>query len=343
MTWQLATPPQQPATEVGVATVSDALVTPFQRGPLRTEAGPYNWMTGAVHDRSGRLVPESQRTWNGDPLAPVAADPERVAIPDEGRRLSGRWLYAGHWTHHFGHFLVEVLTNLWPDPSDVNVSGVLAHRSYRGSIPSRSGKGGALRAPELTAWQQDLLALAGYGGLKVRIVRARPVRVDQLVVPGRPVLLKSWALEPALTLWRRVARAVPEEAGCAGAKVFLSRARYHASPAGAENVRTSPDWERLVEARFADAGFVIVHPEELPVDRQVGVAKGADIIAGFSGSAMHLSAFAPEGRGIVEIGDERSPREHMPAQAMIDAALGHRVAFVPYRDADLLDEVLRGC
>lgn len=344
MTWQRALSPHQPVAEARVATIADAYVTPLQRGPLRTESGPRHWMTGAVHDESGRLVPESQRSWNGDPLAPVAADPEQVVVPDECRRLAGRWIYAGHWTHHFGHFLVEVLTNLWPDPAAVNVSGVLAHRSYRGTVPSRSGRGGALKVPELRPWQEDLLALAGYGGLKVRIVRARPVRIDELVVPSRPVLLKSWAQDPAVAVWRRVGEAVSDVSGRTSSKVFFSRSRYHASAAitGAR-VRTSSEWEQLVEARFVDAGFSVLHPEELSIGRQIEVAKEAGIIAGLSGSALHLSAFAPERTKIVELGDERSPRQHMPTQAMIDAALGHRAAFVPYCDIERLDDVLRQC
>ena len=230
--------------QVSVATVTDALVTPFQRGTKHAEPGDTRrWMTGSVHDAEGRLIQQAQRSWQGDMNAPRAADPDRVDVPAECRRLSGRWIYAGHWTRHFGHFLVEVLTNLWPDPADVDVSGILVHRSYRGSIPDYSGASGALHTPELTEWQRDLLVLAGYGGLKVRVVRGRPVRVDELVVPGRPVLLKSWVQEPAVALWRRVADAAgpPEEHG---GKVFLSRARHHEeSSSDRAKVRTTPEWE----------------------------------------------------------------------------------------------------
>ncbi len=341
MTWQVPLSPDPPPAGVSVATVTDALVTPFQRGTGPAEpGGTRRRMTGSVHDAAGRLVAEAQRSWHGDLNAPRAADPERVDVPAECRRLSGRWIYAGHWTRHFGHFLVEVLTNLWPDPTEVDVSGILVHRSYRGSIPGDSERSGALHTPELAAWQRDLLGLAGYGGLKVRVVRARPVRVDELVVPSRPVLLKSWAQEPAVALWRRVADAAdpPEESG---GRVFLSRARHHEeSSSDKARVRTTPEWEALVEARFAEAGYRIFHPERLPVSRQIGVVKGADVVAGFTGSALHLTAFAPEGTKVVELGDERSPNSPTPTQTMIAAARGHEVAFVPYQDADALDDLL---
>lgn len=297
-------------------------------------------MTGSVHDAAGRLVPEAQRPWHGDPNAPHPVDPDRVDVPAECRRLSGRWMYAGHWTRHFGHFLVEVLTNLWPDPAEVDVSGILVHRSYRGTVPEWTGAWGALRVPDLPAWQRDLLGLAGYGGLKVRVVRGRPVRVDELVVPGRPVLLKSWAQEPAVALWRRVAGAAgpPDEAG---GRVFLSRAHHHEeSGSYRARVRTTPEWERLVEARFAEAGYRVVHPEELPVGRQIGVVKRAEVVAGFTGSALHLTAFAPEGTRVVELGDVRSPDTATATQTMIAAACQHEMAFVPYQGSEALEDLL---
>lgn len=334
---------QAPSTEVEVEVVRDALVTPLKRGVLRSVSGPRRWMTGAVHDATGGLVLGSQRDWNGDPNAPLAADPEWVALPDECRRLTGRWIYAGHWTRHFGHFLVEVLTNLWPDPAEASASGIIGHRSYRGTVRAvTEDRARGLQAPELTSWQRDLLDLAGYGRLKVRIVRERPVRVEELVVPSRPVLLKSWARPPAVDLWRRVADAVPDSADSPLARLFFSRARHHASLSGedAARIRTSLEWERLVEERCSRAGYAVVHPEELPITRQIQLVKRADIIAGLSGSALHLSVFAPEHTRVLELGDERSLDQPMPAQTMIDAALGHRVAFVPYRDEDRLNEVL---
>ena len=342
MTWQVPLSPHPPPAGSSVATVTDAFVTPFQRGTRRAQPGDTpRWMTGSVHDAAGHLVVEAQRSWHGDMNAPRAVDPDRVDVPAECRRLSGRWIYAGHWTQQFGHFMVEVLTNLWPDPVEADVSGILVHRSFRGPIPHRTGAWGALRVPELTEWQRDLLGLAGYGGLKVRVVRARPVRVDELVVPGRPVLLKSWAQEPAVALWRRVAAAAgpPDETG---GNVFLSRAHHHQGASGNKaKVRTSPEWEGLVEARFVEAGFRIVHPEELPVSRQIGVVTGADVVAGFTGSALHLTAFAPGGTKVVELGDQRSPDDATATQTMIAAARGHEMTFVPYQDTGALDDLLR--
>lgn len=341
MSWQHVSSPHEPGAAVGLTTVSEAFVTPLRRGPLRTTAGPRSWMTGAVHDERGRLVRESLRGWHGDRQAPAPADPPQI-VPDDCRRLTGRWIYSGHWTRHFGHFIVEVLTNLWPDSAEVGASGILAHRSFRGNVPTGSGKGTGLLPAQLASWQKDLLDLAGYGGLKVRIVRARPVRVEELVVPGRPVLLKSWVQQPGVDVWRRVAAAVPAATGPTGSRVFLSRARHHAALRAEDpgSVRTSPEWEQLIEARCAEAGFVVVHPEELPVADQINLVKGADVVAGLSGSALHLSAFAPEGTRVLVLGDERHPRQPMPAQVTIDAARGHRVAFAPYQDAERLTAAL---
>ena len=67
------------------------------------------------------------------------------------------------------------------------------------------------------------------------------------------------------------------------------------------------------------------------------------MLAGVSGSALHLSAFAPAGLRVVELGDRRSTSGQEPMQRIVDRVCDHQTAFVPYDVAtDRLPEVLRG-
>lgn len=323
---------------VQLVRVDNPVVTAFDRGRLRTENGPERWVQGAVHDAAGMLVPESQRLWHGDKHAPIAADPPRVRVPRGAPRLPGTWLYAGHWSDHFGHFLLETLPNLWPDPADHahSLDGVLVHRPPRGRTT------GAPRVPAqqavLTSWQQELLDLAGYGATEVRVVQGRPARVDQLLVPGRPALLKRWALPPAVNVWRRVGTAV----GSRGAhpKIYLSRTRFHAEAAGSGRARTDPAEDAWLDERFARAGFLVLHPQTLSIADQVSSIRGAHVVAGLSGSSLHLSVFADPGTQVISIGDHKSPRAPARAQVVIDDACGHRSTFVADRDRTGLDSLL---
>lgn len=332
MTWAAATRNEPPHTEeLEIADVRDALVTPFARGPLRTQDGPFRWIRGAVHDREGRLVHASQRIWNGEPQDPVPADPGQVRVPFGTRRLRGSWLYAGHWSGHFGHFLVETLPNLWPDPSTyaASLSGILAHRGPRGRVPTHGRV--RLQSPEPPPWQRQLVELSGYGGGPLRVVHDRPVRVERLVVPARPVVIKRWAMPAAVAVWRRVSEAV----GSRGPhpRVYLSRSRFHAeADRGADRARTDEAWDTRLDAIFAEAGFHVTHPETLPIADQIELVRGAETLAGLSGSAMHLSAFAEPGTRVLSIGDRRTPRRPPHSQAMIDGACGHLTAFVRDRD-----------
>ena len=323
--WRPPDPEQRDVVEV-----AKALVTPVTTGPLRTDRGPVRWIRGAVHDSDGGLVRLSQRCWNGERHDPVAADPKRVPVPRLTPRLGGTWVYAGHWANHFGHFLLELLPNLWPDAASLPAppAGILVHRPARGRVPVTEP--GRAQRPALSRWQQELMELAGYAGADVRVVGDRPVRVERLLVPSRPVLLKRWALPPAVDLWRRVSEAVGRRGD--SPRVYLSRTRFHSGRVGAGRARTKPAWDARLDDLFAEAGFLVVHPETLPIGEQIALVRGADVLAGLSGSALHLSAFATPGTRVVVVGDRRSPRRPTRAQTMIDLACGHRTAFLPPGD-----------
>lgn len=319
-----------PPATLSAVEVHDALLTSFDRGPLRTETGPTRWVRGAVHTAAGTLVTESQRRWHGTQLEPVAADPVQVDVPASARELEGSWLYVGHWSGHFGHFLLETLPALWPDPVGHDLRGLVAHRPVRGRL-SETGD-----APDPAPWQRRLVELAGYGGLQHEVVDRDPVRVPHLLVPERPTLLKRWVHQRALDTWQRVSEAVG--GGEPGGRVYLSRTRFH--EAAGNRARTDHEWDTILDRAFADAGFDVVHPETLPLDEQIRAVRRADVIAGPAGSALHLSVFAPAGTRVLSVGDRRTPSHPGPTQAVLDAAIGRRTRHVDYGDHAALEAIL---
>ena len=99
MTWQVPTPPVTPPE--GPATlelVDDAYLTPVARGEIPALSRPRRWMSGAVYDRTGMLKPASQKVVNGGPW--VQVDRDHVAPRPGARRLTGTWIYGGHWMQH---------------------------------------------------------------------------------------------------------------------------------------------------------------------------------------------------------------------------------------------------
>ena len=149
---------------------------------------------------NGALVESSQRVGglSGDHV--VAADPatyrpgRRRRWPWPGRRsatarLTGTWLYAGNWMNHFGHFVTETLTTLWPD--QLEVVGLVSH-----PFIFEDGE---------SDWQLELLELAGLG----RSPGSTPALACAWTgfMSTRPFVPNGYATPAAVRVWRRVAAA----------------------------------------------------------------------------------------------------------------------------------------
>jgi len=294
--------PEGPAADV--RTYHDARLTAYdvRRGD---PADPLRYLRGAVHTADGELVAASQRSGGHRGDLVRSADPPRLPPrAPRGRRLAGRWLYGGHWMGQFGHFITETLTTLWPQ--DPGVRGIVFHRF--------------LSPPDVLPWQLDLVRRAGWS-LPVRVVDG-PAVVDELVVPSRPLVLNQHAGSRALEVWRRVRAGVDVGTREGGRLLFLSRSRL------AADGRRTPGDEGL-DGLLAGLGADVVHPQEVPVAEQLAAVAAADVLVGVSGSALHLSAFAPRRTAVLEVGDGRRLREPLYTQDVIDGALGHVRALVP--------------
>jgi capsular polysaccharide biosynthesis protein len=337
--WEVPAPPHERIDafvgDMRVEEVPGALLTPVRRGRLRALARPDQWLRGAVHDADGHLVVASQKIGGLGGNQLVAGDPLRVPTRPRARRLTGTWLYGGHWIGHFGHFFTETVTTLWPDPAELEgrVEGVVFH-----SYSNRFGG--------IDPWQRELMDLTSYGDARVEVVDTDPVTVDRLLVPTRSVVVNGWVEPEGVGVWRRMVAA----AGGAstldpdGPRVFVSRTAFNQRERErGVYVRTSSERDRTLDAVFNGAGFEVVAPETLPVLDQVRLAARASVLAGSAGTALHLSAFAPAGVRVLELGDDRSPEVQVPHQLAVDAARQHPSAFVPYAvPAEDLPAVLRG-
>ncbi|MGA8846486.1 MAG: glycosyltransferase family 61 protein [Nocardioides sp.] len=317
--WAVPMAPHPRVGEMGVAEVPDALLTSVKRGDLRALVVPNRWLRGAVHDAEGHLVVSSQKIGGLGGNQAVMADPARVPLRPGARRLHGTWLYGGHWIQHFGHFFTETVTTLWPDLA-ASVEGVVFH-SYMS------------RFRGIQAWQTDLMALTAYAGLPVEIIEDKPLNVDRLLVPTRSVVVNGWAEPEAVGVWAQMTAAAggAVSLSSSGPRLFFSRTAFNTGKrALGREVRTSPERDLALDAAFSDAGFLVVAPEALPVAEQIRLAAGASVLAGSAGTALHLSAFAPPGVRVLELGDDRSPTVQVPHQLVVDAAREHPSAFVPY-------------
>lgn len=308
--------PVPPEGDLRVHTVERATITPFGRGRRRVAWGQPSWYTtGAVYDADGALDRLSQRVGSLSHDHALAADPSALP-PDSGtpRRLTGTWLFGGTWFNHFGHFLTESVTTLWPDAA---VDGLVF-------VPFWFGR-------EVLPWQQEMLLLAGCDVI-VDIVGAGRVEVEHLVVSERPVIPNGHIRPEAVAVWRRIARSAGEPVG---RRVFLSRSMHNRTvPEGSRAARRVAVNEGELDQMMHDLGFVVVHPERLSLRDQVATVAGAEVIAGVGGSSLHLSAFAPPESLVIELGDPRGATEPVLTQQLLTHACDHRLAHIPFTGTD---------
>lgn len=316
VTWTHRSFPHPPRGSAEVQTLEGAILTRFGRGPLRTIQAPTFWTVGAVYDSNGDLVTASQRLGGLGGDHGVAADAERLPATSPRERLEGTWLYGGNWMGQFGHFLLETLPNLWPEPPEL--AGIVFHDYIWGS--------------QVQDWQRFLIEAAGYS-MPIRVVTTEPVTVDRLLLPSRPHVINGWTLPEAVIAWRRVARHITMT-DRTRRRVHLSRTLVNRRlEAEGRRPRSSPLVDEAVDELLAERGFDVVYPETLPVEQQVQATVGADLVAGASGSALHLSVFSPPGARVLEFSDSRTRDVPLPSQRVLDAVCGHESALVPYTES----------
>jgi len=315
--WAVPEFPHEPQDEQALLTVDDAFLTRMSKGPLRTAQPPNKWLRGAVYDADGRLIPASQKIGGLGGNQGAQADPERARPKADAHRLTGTWMYGGHWIGHFGHFFTETVTTLWPE--DQQVEGLVFHAYFGGDVG-------------IKPWQSELMGLTGYGDLPIEVVDREPMRVERLVLPSRSVVVNGWAHAGAAAVWDRMVAAAGGPTADPSDHVFLSRTTFNAGlRAQGKPTRSTSERDSALDEVFAGAGYAVVTPEELPVLDQVRLAAGAKVLAGCAGTALHLAAFAPAGTRVIEIGDTRSPDVQVPQQQVIDHLRGHPSAFLPAR------------
>jgi capsular polysaccharide biosynthesis protein len=186
---------------------------------------------------------------------------------------AGRFVYGGMLMDHFGHFLLEAMARLWFIRAHPELT-VLWHEIAL-PVPHAPWQG----------WLQEIWHLLGLDQHKHHILRS-PIRFEEVVVP-RP----GFSTEGLHPLQAAALAVVPRPTQPIGDRVWLSRSAL-------------PDQfgrllgERELEARLADRGWVISHPETMGIAANANLFACPATVAGFAGSAFHavLLCAAPQAR-----------------------------------------------
>ncbi len=259
---------------------------------------------GAVYDENNKLVLESQRTrsgnneWNPD-------DPEEIIRAADPLYFSGRSLYLGHYTGHYGHFLLETMSRFWIFLEDAEVSKKYDHFIFHPFLH---------KMPSPERYSPAKIAFEYFGIDLAKIVFLnRPTAFEHISVP-KPYFNINFSVDERMQL---VYKKIQEySVGLPSSnlgfvkrllgwpkqgtlKIYLSRRKAK----GYHPMRNETEVEKI----FEDAGFKILHPERWNFEQQLAVYQRAEIIAGVEGSALHNSLFMRAGSKVISLGTPRVP------------------------------------
>lgn len=203
---------------------------------------------GAIYGDDGGLVESALRKpdtlWrSGDP---PRLPPGRLAF-----ETIGAGIYLGHFFPVFGHFILETLTALAYARDD---DRLLIFHPWDCASAER-----LLNRPHAIACLDAL----GIRNERIRVITATTLVTD-LLVPNRGDMMGGAPVEETLVVYGRIAQHAQSRVPDSGfRKLYLSRRLY-------SKRRRLLD-EEAVEDLFCQAGFYIVHPEQLPLLEQVSL------------------------------------------------------------------------
>lgn len=276
---------------------------------------------GGAYDAAGALIVETERA---KPLQEWWPTPRHLAANVQPRvRYEGRAFYAGRYTGHFGHILLETMTRFWADLDYAAYDQFVVIPKSFSHLPVR-----------VNGLFQKLLGHVGVPADRIVVTGERGVAFRHLDVPSAPIDLSVGADPRFLDVFDRIAdRIVRDRYGgdLSGSptRIYLSRSQLDD---GRPKGQPSAANEAEAEAFFEQRGFTVVHPQRLSISEQVMLARNADIIAGCNGSALHLAMCSRPGTALLAL-DIR----HVSNQYLVDVARGLDAMHVWARSDDSVD------
>jgi hypothetical protein len=222
---------------------------------------------GAIYDDKDKLVKYSQRTQNSNNEW-TPNDPDMLIRPESTRKIRGNSLYLGHYTGHYGHFLLETLSRFWiflnSDEEFKKYDNIVFH-PFLHKTPS----------PDKFSPAKTCFECFGLATSKIILI-TEPMCFENLTVPQSFFEINYRARKEMSGVYKKIRDfAINLHSSRVGLvnrilgwgkdeklQIFLSRRKTRGYRPMAN--------ERAVERAFAKAGFKIFHPERWKLRFSIG-------------------------------------------------------------------------
>jgi glycosyl transferase family 61 len=209
--------------------------------------------------------------------------PSRIPEGDVVATHDEEVAWGGVLNEHFGHFLTETVSRMWPLVAGRELEGLPVAFAVPRNLPGPAG------IPVVREW------LDAFGARLVELPEHGAVRFRRMRVPEPAVRLNTWIAPEIRDIHLQARRGldVPSPPhGDAATSPLPRRDVLWLSRQGLAEMRQPHD-EALLEWILGDS-LTIVRPETLPLAEQVATLEGARAVAGVMGSAFHVLLLARE-------------------------------------------------
>lgn len=297
--------PAKPA----LTTYRNVIYTPAVRGGAKQRVGClYDEALNQI-DHSLTLRRRSDDLFNTDPPR-FTGDLSDLPVYDRPV------LYMNHIRPHFGHFIMETLSNWWALTENLDGIDRYCFHAYDPALVQRPYIKACLDAMGITA--ENLVTFD------------RPTRLSQVIVPQTSFQLQSHTHTVYREFMNKLALALGVgEARLTDQPLYLSRTAHKSG------VRQYIGEEK-VESFLAERGARIVHPQQLPFREQFKVVNEHTNILGFQGSQLANIVGALEPKTVTYFTEETP----WGGSILINKCFDNQATFVKVCEADHIARTL---
>lgn len=232
-----------------------------------------------LYDASGRII---ESTIDGQRFSkPYKSDTKvRQRISANRSLASGDFLYIGTLNPHYGHFLINSMSRLWPLQADrkYRKMKLLCH-----ATASRS------------EWEKVNFATIVLGALGVEwddiVFLSEPTLIHEVMVPDQALVEQTLVHQIYGEMGQTIGKPFWGDINSQNEPLYISKTRLKSGVGHIQN-------EALIEAEAVRQGFRIIYPETLTFAEQIKILSEHSVAAGTLGSGFHNSLFAPSGRNL---------------------------------------------
>ena len=277
--------------------LNNGFVSKYQQLSSQDSQFKYD-LLGNVFESDGTLVCEGLRpSVGGDHVQHLSNEILSQGDLQNTHFLEGRALYAGHLMLHYGHFITEGLSRLYPVVKSIDFD-------YIAFLPFIFGGNLFVNSPP--DYHEFIFASLGISLDQIILLRDLTC-FNELWVPSPAWPINSNAHPVMSDIYRKVRDYSLNSLTCDELK--FSHNLYIARSA---NLRSDRNY--VIEGAFRDLGFNVVALEKFSFHEQMMLLNQAKCVAGFSGSGLHNIVFCNPKTSLVEITDSRTRGKPLPMQ-----------------------------